>query len=178
MTAIRFGWRGLRLAGCIATAGVVAAGCVSAEPRDRPPPKQPEWAKASALLVSTSFPEDTDGNGYLDTIGLTAYIFDDQFPGASIQVPGAFNFALNAPDGAPLAAWDLTPQETEAIVRVMPPGPGYVVRLSLLEKGTDRTDFRSAELHTTFTPVSGKAVRAKSLTVTIGRSGLRPAGSP
>lgn len=156
---------------------MLAPGCVSAEPRDRPAPKQPQWARPSALLVSTSFPEDTDGNGYLDAIGVTVYVFDDQFPGASIQVPGAFSFSLTGPQGVTLARWDLTADQAAALVRSMPPGPGYVIRLSLLEQGTDRTDVRNAELHTVFTPTSGQAVRAKALTVTIGRSGLRPSGS-
>lgn len=157
-----------------ALAAILVAACVSDEPRDRPLPKQPDWAKPSDLLVSVSFPEDTDGNGYLDTTGVTAYVFDEQYPLAPIQVPGAFSFILLTTDGVTLARWDMSAQETTAAVRPMRTGPGYVFRLNLLDKGGDRTDARNAELVSVFTPVTGKPVRAKSLTVTLGRAGVRP----
>jgi hypothetical protein len=164
--------------GAVAVGWLLAAGCVSAEPADRPPPKQPSWAKPSDLLVSSGFPEDIDGNGYLDTMAMTVYVFDAQFPGASIQAPGTFAFALTTPDGKPIARWDLTIEETTAAARPMPPGPGYLFKLSLLDKGGDKINTRVAELSTVFTPVTGKPVRAKSLTVTFGQTGARTGGTP
>lgn len=165
-------------AGITALACLALAGCVSAEPRDRAPPKQPQWARPTTMLVSTSFPEDSDGNGYFDTMGVTVYLFDDQFAVAPIQVPGTFSFTLTGPDGQDLATWTLPPDRAAAAVRAMPPGPGYVIRLSLLEGGTDRTTARNAELYAVFSPAEGEPVRAKALTVTVGRSGLRPSGTP
>lgn len=170
-------WRAGAALSTLAAAALLT-GCVSAEPADRPPPKQPSWAKTTDVFVSSGFPEDTDGNAYLDTMAVTMYLFDGQFPGASIRVPGSVSFVLMTSEGSPLGRWDLTEQQTAASARPMPPGPGYVFKLSLLDHGTDKLDSRVAELAATFTPTGGKPVRAKVLTITLGRTGLRPPGSP
>lgn len=158
-------------------AGILLSGCVSAEPQDRPPPKQPQWARPTALLVSTSFPEDTDGNGYLDQMGVTVYAFDEQFAVAPIRVDGAFTFTLTHGDGAPLAEWVYSAEETAAAMRSLKAGPGYLFKLSLADKGIERTEHRNAELHTTLATEGGTALRAKALTVTVGRTGIRPSGA-
>lgn len=176
MTSVLRRWPAPAMLGAAILAAGFAAGCVSAEPKDRPPPQQPSWARPSTILISTSFPEDTNGNRYLDQIGVTVYLFDDQFAAAPLRTPGSFTFTLKSGDGAPIREWIISAEEADKAVRPMPPGPGYIFRLSLLKDGTDEIEVRNAELFSVFTPKEGEPVRGKALTVTIGPAGIRPMG--
>lgn len=171
-------WLARFAAGGLAVLAALPGGCVSDEPRDRPPPKQPDWAKPTDLMVSSGFPEDTDGNGYLDRINVVAYLFDNQFANAPLRVPGTFTFMLQTSDGRTITQWNISAADSDAAARPMKAGPGYVFKLSLLDNGSDKIDIRNAELVSLFTPTGGKPVRSKALTVTLGRIGTRSTAAP
>lgn len=145
----------------------VLTACVSAEPR-RELPRQPSGLQPAALFLSAKLPDDADGNGFLDTMDATVYVFADRYK-ASIFVPGTFEFRLVAKDGKNLGTWKFDEKQTAAAAAAFPPGPGYLFRLSLLNGFTDRLDSQPAELLCTFTSREGLAVSARPTVLRMGR---------
>lgn len=154
----------------LAAATFLASGCNST-PRRGPKHAQPDGVRPTQLLPSVKFAEDTDGNGYYDTIDVVLYAFSAQYPDASIYVPGTFSFRLIARDGRVIRQWPFGPESAAAAVRRGPVGPGYEFRLSLLEGAGDRVEEPSAELTATFTPTGGQVLKAVATPVRIGRTG-------
>lgn len=134
----------LATAGCVTTSGGRAEG---------PPPPAPKGIIPDTLLISAGVPVDSDANGYADTIPAVAYLFAESggYP-LPIWTPGSFVFRLQAPDGRPLAEWTLPPAEVASQRANLPPGPGYVFSLRLLDVGTDHLEVPTADLTATFTP--------------------------
>jgi len=105
-------------------------------------------------------PRDTNGNGYVDSVAITVFVFDQQRSVVPIAVPGSFTFRMTKPDGSVLAEWVLDEAETQKTLQPMPPGPGYLFDLSLLDKTKDTLDYQAVDLTGEFQPVGGKAVRS------------------
>lgn len=155
-----------------ATFLVLAAlgGCVSAERKDQKPPVQPSSGLTpTSLFVSVSHPEDTNNNAYLDTIRATVYVFSEQFPQASIYLPGSFEFALVNKDNKRLVEWTITEGAAKALVRKAPPGPGYFFSLSILDRGSDQLPSEVVNLEAVFKYGDGKELRGRPTAIRVGR---------
>lgn len=159
-----------RIAPMLLAGLVCMGGCVSDEPSRRPPPTQPEQIRPSAVQIFLSLPEDTNANSYVDTVMVTAYLFADGYD-PSVYVPGEFLFRLMGKDGVEVATWTITEEAAQASVRRLPPGPGYMVQLSLLDRGSDQIPANPLDLYCSFTPRGGKAVHARPHTLRYGRIG-------
>lgn len=147
----------------------VAGGCVT-ENKFHKPPAQPEWVQPQNLSLFATFPEDTDGNGYYDTLTATVYLFDQRFP-APVRVPGAFEFTLLNRDGKPIATWKRDAAQTSAAERAMPAGPGYFFTLDLRDAGIEKLPSQVVDLGATFMPQNGRAVQVVGgASLRIGRS--------
>ena len=153
-----------------AAAGVLAtvAGCVSDEPARRAVAPQPAGVRPATLFLSADLPDDTDGNGYVDTVDVTIYVFGEGYEAAPIFVPGTFEFSLNHRGGPEMAGWTLTPDQAAGTLRRFAPGPGYRIRLSLLDLGlSDVMPAQEVDLAATFTAAAGEA-RANSTALRFG----------
>lgn len=153
-------WTALALSGLVA---VGMAGCVASDGRaERPPPRTPVGTTPDTLLISAGVPLDSDANGFADTIPAVAYLFAEAgaYP-LPMWSPGTFVFRLHAPDGRLLAEWTLPPEEVAEQRANLPPGPGYVFSLRLLDVGTDRLDVPTADLTATFKPTEGAPVASR-----------------
>lgn len=163
-------------AGALALAGCKAVDDGPADGTDRPPPvnpRQPSNAIVDRLSVTASWPEDSNANGYPDLITVTVYMFDSRQPYVSLQVPGTFSAKLIGADKNDVRTWQLTPEQTEAAMRRLAVGPGYVFPLNLNDNGGDVLPTQPVDLIVTFHPVDGKPVPSRGATsLRIGRGGL------
>lgn len=146
------------------------AGCVADEPTRRPPPPQPEQIAPNAVQMFLNLPEDTNANGYADSVLVTVYLFADGYA-PSVYVPGEFQFRLTDKEGKEAAQWSIPREVAEARVRKLPPGPGFIFTLSLLDRGSDQLTSNLLDLHCTFTPSGGAPVSSRPSTLRFGRTG-------
>jgi len=154
----------------LAIALAAISGCVSAEKQDQKPPVQPSSGLTpTSLFVSVSHPEDTNNNAYLDTIRATVYVFSDQFPKASIYLPGSFEFALVSRDNKRLVEWTITEEAAKALVRKAPPGPGYFIVLSILDRASDQLPSEVVNLEAAFKYGDGKVLTGRPTAIRVGR---------
>ena len=128
------------------------------DPKPAKPVPSSATANAMALAVEGK-PADTDGNGYPDTITVSMYLFS--LPHASPMFEdGTFVFTLqrdgsaDADDSHHLGQWRLNVDEIQRGRTIY--GPSHLVRLSLLEIGSDRYPLMSANLHCRFEPADGR----------------------
>lgn len=146
----------LGLAGCTTTTVSTSDGRPM-PPDPRPAPETPENALANRLVMSTTRPQDTNGNGYPDLIPVGVTLFAE--PHATpVWRRGSFRFVVggvkevNEPDARPIAEWVLPPEEVqESRVRTML-GPGYSFSLSLLDNPSDRLPLIEVNLRGEFIP--------------------------
>jgi hypothetical protein len=146
-------------------------GCVSDEP-DRPTLRpQPSDVQAESIFPAVELAKDTDVNGYLDTIDAIVYVWGDRYKQASIYLPGSFTITLTSKAGEPIAEWKFDEKQCSEAVRKLPPGPGYIFRLSLLDRGGDRIEAQSADLRIEFAPTKGRPIYAPATELRIGKTG-------
>lgn len=156
-------------AACLLAASALI-GCSSQPTKSRPQvPPQPLDLQPSSLLVWVQGPLDTDANAYGDTFQITIQMYSEDYPMASIAVPGSYQFKLFGKEGKELASWKFTEAQASAAVRRGGPGPVYIVKLSLLDVGGDKLKEQSAEFAAIFTPSKGQEVRSTPTSVRIGR---------
>jgi hypothetical protein len=143
----------------ILLAAVASAGCVSTNPSA---PATPSNIKPAKLVPIAGDFEDTDANRYRDTTRVVVYLYADseKYP-LSMRADGSFQFRLENPAGQTIATWNFDRERTRKSLRQLPPGPGFVFDLSLLDLGTDKIQDSEAELIVTFTPVDGPVLRAR-----------------
>jgi hypothetical protein len=160
--------------GCL-TAAILSAACLGACVDDQPTkqrhslPPQPKDVQATKLGVWAGLPEDTNANGYLDTIDITVYVSSDTFP-ATIAVPGSFEFKLLGKDGKEFAKWQITEEQAAKAAHKMPAGPGYYFHLSILDVANDQVDASDANLTAEFRPKVGEPVKAPMTGLQFGKS--------
>jgi hypothetical protein len=135
-------------------------------------PGQPTNATVDRLSVSSSWPEDSDANGYPDLITVTVYMFDSRQSYVSLHSPGIFTAKLISPENKDVRTWTLTEEQTERAVRRLAVGPGYVFSLNLNENGGDVLPTQAVDLIVTFVPKKGEPVRSRGATsLRIGKGG-------
>ncbi|TVQ62328.1 MAG: hypothetical protein EA378_05255 [Phycisphaerales bacterium] len=143
------GWpRGL-LAGLAAAA--VLGGCATSVPVDegegtrlRPPPA---GTTASRVLVSSTVPVDTMGNGHGDRFTVVVYLFGsmDQYP-LPFWETGSFEFLLREPGAEEeKLRWMIPASEARAARQLLQPGPAYMFDLSVIEAGGPGADVFPAQ---------------------------------
>lgn len=152
----------------------VVGGCVQTQtdgkPKPRPLPPAPKNAVVAQVQVFPGQWADTDSNGYGDSLIVTAYLWSDSYQ-LPVTAAGTFEFVLEAAGGKQLGAWTIEPAAAAAATRQAAAGPAYVFELSLLERGGDVVQVRTADLRGTFTPEEGRPLRARSVTMRVGKLG-------
>jgi hypothetical protein len=144
--------------------------CVEENPKTHHAlPAQPRDVQATKLGVWASLPEDTDANGYLDSVDITVYVSSDTFS-ATIAVPGSFEFKLLGKDGKEFAKWEISEAQAAKAAHRMPAGPGYFFHLSMLDVGTDQVDASEVNLSAEFRPKVGEPVKAPLTALQFGKS--------
>lgn len=169
---MRRGALGRAAALCGACAAALG-GCVTENPRPARTAAvtPPSGSQVTELMVAPGAPEDTDANGFVDTVRVVVYLFHDpaRYP-APMYADGSLTFMLRSKEGREMGRWEFPP---EAVARgrvTLSPGPAQTFTLRLLERGSDATAERSAILSCTFKPVSGPPVEARSqATLVLGR---------
>jgi hypothetical protein len=158
--------------GVFALALSVASGCVSDEPRRPEIPAQAANARPSTLQVVAGNPRDGNGNGYIDTVSVTAFLWEEQRSPIPLAVAGSFVFVLSRSDGTQLARWEFDEIRAAAAQVRMPAGPAYVFELSLLLQASDKVDAQQVELSATFAPRIGDPVKSAAGTgLRFGKTG-------
>ncbi len=152
--------------------GAGLGGCVVEEKhKSNLPEKQPEWVRPARLLVAMQLPEDTDANGYMDTVPMIVYLFDDRYP-LAISSAGTFSFKLKTTAGHEIGVWTIDAKQAAASVRKMKPGPGYQFRLDVRQFGPDKRDSGTVDLTAEFKPEVGNPVTGSATAFRLGRAGV------
>jgi hypothetical protein len=161
----------LRRAMAAVAAIAVLGGCATEPGRRRDPAPPPANMVVTDMLPFVSFMEDTDSNGYRDTAVLTVLLFARNYADASIAAEGAMEVRMVGKGGTLIREWKIPPEVFAGLAKKMPAGPAYYIRLSLLEDSAgDRIDETTTDLHLTFSPTGGNAVRVVASGVTVGRA--------
>jgi len=151
---------------------IVAAGCDGLKtatrptppprPSARPEPKTVPLRHAAAadrlVLMIGSKPRDTDGNGYPDSLDLTAMLFEG--PGGDpVLVPGWFEFELQPVDESIQRPWRRWTMDEATTASAAGPAlfnlPGYAFTLDLRDNGGERFESTSANVVAAFHPAAG-----------------------
>lgn len=144
-------------------------GCVADEPKRPnvgPAPVNPE---PSTMFMAAQALRDTNSNGYLDTCLITVYIFQAGYA-RSVHMPGEFGFKLLGKGGTVIREWKLPARSTNVAMVNAGVGPGYVIKLSLLDDGgTDVFQGQSGDIVAVFTDTKGRSVQSESTTVLLGK---------
>jgi hypothetical protein len=131
------------------------SGCVADTPRNVNIP-QPEHSRPAKLVLSSTYPRDTNSNGYPDSLAARIHLFEDEggFP-LSLAADGTFHFELASPKGKTFASWSIGGDDAKRAMIRDSVGPCYVFELSLLADGkSDKIDAEKVDLHATFTPAT------------------------
>lgn len=160
------------LASLLATL-LLAGGCANQDTRSSAQPPQPSSRPgvAERMFVSCGTPTDANGNGYLDTIPVVAYLFPDPEKSA---IPvwttgGTFRFEARA-EGRIVAAWEFPPHIVLQSQVRLPPGPGYAFYLRM-SPAQDVTSPAVVDLSVVYTRADGFILQSPGVaTVRLGRS--------
>jgi len=137
----------------------------------------PADTKADRMVFTVaSKPDDTDNNGFPDSIKASVALFSSEHPMA-IRQDGVFIFTLyqqgksGTADTKPIAVWNIKPDSPNVILARTIAGPSYLFQLNLQEAGGDRMRLDRADLICRFEPTDGsKAVVSQGVrTIQIGR---------
>ncbi len=145
------------------------------EPRATPQPPPTLRADTMAFTVGSK-PDDTNNNGFPDSIQVSVSLFSTQHPTA-LRQEGAFVFEMyrqgefGASEAKPMLKWRKEPEAVKQAEARTLAGPCYLFQLSLLDFGTDRIPLDRADLVCRFEPADGSPpVRCEGVrTIQIGR---------
>jgi hypothetical protein len=158
----------VRRAGLLLTA-LLFSGCAT----DRPGPRRPQPPDVipTQLVMSVGPFEDTNRNGYPDSATVTVYVFSDSYPEASILLPATLTFKLTGRRSGIQREWAFNEEQTRSLLRRGPAGPGYVVRLSLLDNSqSDEIRDTRADLVALYRTASGVEITSAVEEVVVGRA--------
>lgn len=148
------------------------SGCVTDEPRKADIPPQPDNARPTTVQVVAGNPRDTNGNGYIDSVGVTVFLWDEMRSPIPLALPGQFVFELKKTDGTDLGKWEFDETRTAAAMVRRSAGPAYIFDLSILGQASDKVDSQQVDLGATFRPKSGEVVRSAAGTgLRFGKTG-------
>lgn len=154
-------------AGCTA---LLAAGCAGDSRPHRPMQLPTTETEPTDMVPFVGYMDDTNSNGYRDTIVVTVYLFARDKADASMYAPGSLDFILTGKSGKVLHKWSLPPDVVAGLAKRMSAGPAYFVRLSLLDgSGTDVCDDSTADLQIRFTTKSGAVVGGSANGIIVGK---------
>ena len=130
------------------------------EPRETPVPPDGLKADRMAFMVGSKA-DDTNNNGYPDTIRASVALFSAEHPTA-LREDGAFTFLLYlqgqtaAPGSEPLAQWRVEGEALRETLATAQYGPCYQFVLSLLQTPAgDRLPTERADMICRFEPAGG-----------------------
>lgn len=153
----------------MAWTGIVLTGCVADDPQRPQVGPAPANPQPSTMFMAAQALRDTNSNGYLDTCLITVYIFQAGYA-RSVHMPGEFNFKLVGKGGAAIREWKLPTKSANVAMVNAGVGPGYVIKLSLLDEGgSDVFQGQSGDIIASFTDAKGRTVQAESTTVLLGK---------
>lgn len=165
--------------------GLGLGGCATSVPVDdengattrlRPPPA---GTTASRVLVSSTVPVDTVGNGHGDRFTVVVYLFGpmDRYP-LPFWETGSFEFVLrDARSGETMMSWSVAAEEARGSRQLLQPGPAYMFDLSLIEAGgmgADVFPVKPVELIARFrseSAGSGQVVEGRPHPIRLGGTG-------
>lgn len=157
------------IAAAIAGVSVLCCGCVPDNKAQRPPVgAPPSVVKPTTMFMAAQSPRDTNNNGYMDTCVVTVYLFQNDYA-RSVHASGEFTFTLLGRGGVPLRTWKMPSPGPNVASVTAGVGPGYVIKISLLEGGTDEMPAQSVDIGATFTDTAGNSVEATPATVFMGK---------
>jgi hypothetical protein len=145
-------------------------GCVSAEPKPQVP-DAPKDIRITTLWLATTLPQDSDSNGYSDLFEISMYLFAEPYP-IPVLRPGKLNFKLVLADGTVVTEWNLDEAGVAAASTRLSVGPGYIFKLNLLDRTSDKLPRQQAEIVGTFTAADGTVVHQRSPTIKVGKIGV------
>jgi hypothetical protein len=128
----------------------------------------PSLVRPTTMFMAAQSPRDTNNNGYLDTCVVTVYLFQSDYA-RSVQSTGTYTFTLLGRGGKVLRTWELTSPGPNIASVNAGVGPGYVIKISMLEGGTDEMPSQSVDIAAVFTDPQGNRVEATPATVFMGR---------
>lgn len=146
-------------------------------PTPRATPQPPPALRADRMVFTVgSKPDDSNNNGFPDTIRAAVALFSSAHPTA-LQEIGTFVFTLyrqgdfGSADAKPLLVWKMSGERVTRAMSRMIAGPCYQFELSMLELGTDRLPLERADLICRFEPAdSSPAVYCDGVrSIQIGR---------
>jgi hypothetical protein len=121
-------------------------------------------------------PDDSNNNGFPDTILATVQLFASPHPTA-LRQEGTFIFTLfeqgraNETEVKPIKTWRIEPDSSDRRFAATLAGPSYRFELSLLDMGDDRLPLTAADMICRFEPLDGSPPvhSAGVRTIQIGR---------
>lgn len=151
-------------------AAMLLGGCVAADPKRPAVGKPPANPRPGSMFLAAQAFRDTNNNGCLDSGLLTVYIFPPNYP-RSVQIPGTFHLTLVGRGGVVIREWTLEAPGPDVAPVNAGVGPGYVIRLGLLDQnGDDQLPWQSVDILSRFTDRQGQSVEASPTSVQIGRA--------
>lgn len=131
-------------------------------PLSTPVPPAGLKADRMAFMVGSK-PDDTDNNGFPDTIRATVALFSSEHPTA-LREDGAFEFLLyeqgrsETPGSKPMAQWRIEGEALRPTMAMAQYGPCYQFTLSLLTTPMgDQLPSAQADMICQFYPADGRA---------------------
>lgn len=149
-----------RLVPLAALASALLTACVTDGPptAQSPPPLPPPSSDVQPVAIDLSasrFAQDSDKNGYADSITLSVFLFNIEKYPASLAAHGRFVFELLDESGKRLCDWSMSDAQVEAARRDLLPGPGYAFRISMRDCGSDEIEKTDAQLNCMYIPAAG-----------------------
>lgn len=158
--------------GFVALLAVLIMGACSSTPADEPPRRlQPlaPGAEPTEMLLSVEQPVDTNANGCVDAFRVVLYLFAPDASVLSLWSEGRLSLRLIVEDSVELARWEFDEGDLMGSRQRMPPGPGYVLTVSLLDRPSgDVFPSQPADVLAEFTTPQGAIVRRSVGGIRIG----------
>ncbi|MBS0196735.1 MAG: hypothetical protein JSR77_08255 [Planctomycetes bacterium] len=140
----------------VASAAMTFAGCVADQTEKKAVGPQPKDSKPGVMWMAINPPKDTNGNGYVDSLVATVYLFADNGYVRSISVPGTYHFKMVGKGGKVLRDWKIEFPGPKAASIKTGVGNGQLIALSLLDDSVgDIYSYQSVDLFGEFTAKDG-----------------------
>lgn len=168
-----------RFAVLVHAVGVVLClvACAGQTRGDRPQRLEPlpPGGEPNDALLSVGQPVDTNANGCVDTFQVVLYLFEPNESVLSMWSEGRLSLRLIGSASEELARWEFNEDALRAARQKLPPGPGYILTVSMLSLKTgDVFASQQADVYAEFTTPKGATVRRSVGGIRVG--GRNPGG--